>query len=193
MFAMSSTASRRLELSSLLLAVLFMSTAAWPRSGAAQASRQEFALGLGPTMVGVPHFGAGARGFGGQLGLNYGVTRSWNLAAAANLASLRGRVDEVDVRGRTASVFSGVAYNVDVLTVVPYVSLMAGWQGGRLADSRASHFGLRAAIGADYRPSRQWGFGVQIEWHAAFPEVLNYPSETVLWLRAVRYFDLRRF
>lgn len=184
----------RKSLYRVILATALLATAALlPQRAAAQASRQEFAIALGPTMVGVPHFGAAARGFGGQVGLNYGVSRSWNLAAAANLASLRGRLQELDVQGRTASVFVGPAFNVDVLTVVPYVSLMAGWQGGRLADSRASHFGLRAAIGADYRPTRHWGVGVQIEWHAAFPDVLNYPSETVLWLRAIRYIDLRRF
>jgi hypothetical protein len=155
----------------------------------AQASHRELAVGFGPTAVAVPHFGGKARGVGAQLAANYGLTSSWNLASAVSVARISGTLDENDITGRTTSVFVGPSFNVDVLKVIPYVSLMAGWQGGRIARVSDNHLALRAAIGADWRPRRQWGFGGQIEWHAALPDVTNYPSETVIWLRFVLFLD----
>ncbi len=180
---------RRLCSSTLIALVAAAALLVVTSDAAAQAGHRELALGIGPTAVAVPHFGGQAAGVGGQFAANYGLSSSWNLATALSLAHITGTLDDTDITGRTTSVFVGPSFNVDVLKVIPFVSLMAGWQGGRVADVSDHRVALRAAIGADWRPRRQWGVGGQIEWHAALPDVVEYPSETVLWLRFVLYFD----
>jgi hypothetical protein len=165
-----------------------------PRVGEAQAGQRELVLTAGPTWVTVPDF-RGDR-FGPALGVAafYGLSNSWSIGAHATGAWTFTRTDDAGNRrdaGPLVGVFAGPAFNVDIVRVVPWVSLMPGvWaHGRRIAETATPALAIRAAVGADWRLNRRWSVGGFVAWEAFASDPLDYPALTSLGIRVSRIFE----
>ena len=145
----------------------------------AQAGDGEVHLGIGPTFNATPSFASRPRGPGAQLSVFYGLNASWSVGTVVGVAGLYGSDTDDTLNGERFGAFVGPSFNIDVLEIVPYVSLAPGLiaaPGGLVPAARG-------AVGIDWRPRRQWAIGLQFEWHAALPRLLEYPTQSVVWLR----------
>jgi hypothetical protein len=161
------------------------------RPAHAQAGKDEIQIAIGPVFAGAPSFASPVRGPGVQASAFWGLTSSWSVGGVANWTALSGTSESgTEIAGSRVGLFAGPAYNIDVITFVPYVSITPGVQYGPPEDGEpAWHAVVRGAVGVDYRRWRHWAVGAQVEWHAALPQVLDYPSESVVWLRLVYVFE----
>lgn len=160
---------------------------------AAQAGEDEVFFTVGPEYAAAPNFRATNRGVGGSLGTFWGFHRLWSLGghvAFAHHFPLRG----AEERGgaNVFSAFAGPSFNIDVLTVVPFVSLMPGVyaDGGALGDGSVLA-GVRGALGFDYRPRRHFSVGSDIAWHVVPVADGGFPGYSVFRIRLSYIWDLR--
>lgn len=165
-------------------------------SAFAQAGEREVAVTASPTWVTVPDFRGDRFGPGLGLSVFYGLSDSWSLGAyTLGVASLTRTPEGDDAErgdpGLLLGVFAGPAFNVDIVRVVPWISLLPGvWlHDDRLAPSPNPALGVRAALGADWRIDRRWAFGGFIAWQAVLPDPLDYPAITSVGLRITRVFE----
>ena len=162
----------------LPIAVALVATGA-VRDAHAQAGDGEVHLGIGPTFNATPSFASRPSGPGAQLSVFYGLNASWSVGTVVGVAGLYGSDTDDTLNGERFAAFVGPSFNIDVLEIVPYVSLAPGLiaaPGGLVPAARG-------AVGIDWRPRRQWAIGIQLEWHAALPRFVEYPSQSVVWLR----------
>jgi hypothetical protein len=145
----------------------------------AQAGDGELHFGMGPTFNASPSYVSRPHGPGGQLSALYGLSPTWSLGTVLGLAGLYGGDANEGLQGLRFAAFVGPSFNIDVLEIIPYVSLAPGVvaaPGGIVPAARA-------AVGLDWRPRRRWAVGIQFEWHAALPRLVDYPTQSVVWLR----------
>jgi hypothetical protein len=128
-------------------------------------------------------------GVGGHW--SYGLNDVFNLMAEAtwSLVALGESAQNVHTpRTRptnVANVGVGMAYVFDVLKWVPYAGLLASSYallGGTLEHPRFP-LGATAALGLDYRFSRQWAAGVAFRQHFLLTDMSTYPSFTHVFAR----------
>lgn len=165
------------------------------RDVSAQAADEEVFVTVGSAYVGYENFGGRLRGIAGSLSAFYGLNSTWSLGAMGRVGWVRPTDVAEPEDGTTGnsvpvSIFAGPAFNVDIVSVVPFVTFMPGvhWSDGALSDDPID-FGVRASMGFDYRWSRFWAVGVEIEWHAVTPNLLDYPVQSVAMIRLSRIFD----
>jgi hypothetical protein len=164
-------------------AALVLSVAVFGRTGDvhAQAGDGEVHLGIGPTFGAAPSYVSSPRGPGVQASAFYGINPTWSVGTVVGMARLFGGDADEAQAGYRFGAFVGPSFNIDVLEIIPYVSLAPGVLvtpgDGNVTPA------LRGAVGLDWRPRRQWAVGLQFEWHAALPQVLDYPTQSVIWLR----------
>ena len=159
----------------------------------AQAGEDEVFLTLGPEYASAPNFRSENRGVGGSVAAFWGFHRLWSVGghvAYSRHFSLPSSADRTS--GNVVSAFVGPSFNLDVLSVVPFLSLAPGVyiDGGALGPGNA-HFGVRGALGFDYRPSRHFAAGADIAWHVIPTESLGFPGYSVLRVRLSYVWDLR--
>lgn len=145
----------------------------------AQAGEGEVHVGAGPTFNASPSFASTPRGPGAQLSAFYGLNPSWSVGAVVGIAGLYGTGRDESRQGARLGAFVGPSFNIDVLEIIPYVSLAPGL----IAAPGGIVPAARGAVGIDWRPRRQWAVGIQLEWHAALPRFTEYPTQSVVWLR----------
>lgn len=147
----------------------------------AQAGDGEVHVGVGPTFGAAPSYVSSPRGPGVQASAFYGINSTWSVGTVLGVARLIGDDTDAAQAGYRFGAFVGPSFNIDVLEIIPYVSLAPGvlLAPGDNGVTPA----LRGAVGIDWRPRRQWAVGIQFEWHAALPQVLDYPTQSVIWLR----------
>ena len=160
---------------------------------AAQAGEDEVFLTVGPEYASAPNFRSENRGVGGSVGTFWGFHRLWSVGG--HLAYSRHFSLPSASENESANVFSafvGPSFNLDVLSVVPFVSLAPGVyvDGGALGPGDA-HFGVRGALGFDYRPSRHFAAGADIAWHVIPAESSGFPGYSVFRVRLSYVWDLR--
>lgn len=156
----------------------------------AQAGADEIAATAGVGYAGIPGFAGDARGVRLYGQLAWGFGHDLSLVAFGSRDEFFGK----NLRGAATTAGLGLAYNIDVLTVVPFIALTPVFQTvhGDLEDA-GSRFGLRGALGADWRRWRSWSVGGQIEWLGFFPQIFDYPAEAAVTARFTWYFDLQRW
>jgi hypothetical protein len=129
---------------------------------------------------------------GGTVGLHYsyGLTDAFNFVANAgwSLVALGETAqDSSTPRTRPASlenVNAGVAYVLDVLQWVPWISAELGGyalQGGTV-DGVKLEAGAAIGLGLDYRLARSWSLGVAVHQHFML-DMSTYPSFTQALVR----------
>jgi hypothetical protein len=159
----------------------------------AQAGEDEVFLTAGAEYSTAPNFRSENRGVGGSLAAFWGIHRLWSVGGQVaysrhfTLPSSATRES-----GNVFSAFVGPSFNVDVLSVVPFLSLAPGVyaDGGALGEGNV-HFGVRGALGFDYRPSRHFAAGADIAWHVIPMESLGFPGYSVFRVRLSYVWDLR--
>jgi hypothetical protein len=151
------------------------------RDAHAQAGYGEVHVGIGPTFGAAPSYISSPRGPGAQASAFYGINSTWSVGTVVGMARLFGDDADGAQAGYRFGAFVGPSFNIDVLEIIPYVSLAPGILLAP-GDNDVTP-ALRGAVGLDWRPRRQWAVGIQFEWHAALPQVLDYPTQSVIWLR----------
>ena len=155
----------------------------------AQAGEDEVFLTLGAEYAASPNFRATNRGVGGSAAAFWGFHRLWSLgghAAYAHHFPLRGANERAGAD--VFSAFAGPSFNIDVLTVVPFVSVMPGIYGESGANLRG---GVRSALGFDYRPRRHFAVGADVAWHVVPTVDTGFPGYSVFRVRFSYIWDLR--
>lgn len=159
-----------------------------PARAAAQAGEDEVFVTLGAEYSSRPDFTADSRGIGGSLAAFWGMHRWFALGAHGGYAHHFALVDgDRDDEDDVLSAFGGASFTVDVLEVVPFISLMPG----AFFDDAGTTFAVRGALGVDYRPARNWALGADIAWHGLARDGFTFPGYSVFRLRVSYVLDLR--
>lgn len=71
----------------------------------------------------------------------------------------------------------GVVYNIDVLVVVPFLSLRMGWLYKRPDQGEVLYgLGLSVAVGFDYLLTENFTLGFAAEYHGMLTEIQDFPA-----------------
>ncbi len=160
---------------------------------AAQAGEDEVFLTGGAEFSSAPNFRSENRGVGGSVAAFWGVHELWSIGVQLGYSRhFQLPSSDEGPAGNVFSAFVGPSFNLDVLAVVPFISLMPGVyvDGGTLGDADV-HWGVRAALGFDYRPSRNFAAGADVAWHMIPPGSSGFPGYSVVRLRCSYIWDLR--
>lgn len=186
--------SRRVQASNFVrwcsFAACFLTLLALAPSGAkAQATQGEWTFSAGPAYSAAPDFRGPARGPALSASAWRGISPVFSLGGGASAAWhygwTTGPDDEDAVPGRLVwSTHAGISANLDVLAIIPFVSLSPAIVAGLDPENTSSiHPTLRAALGADYRPRRTFSAGALLEWHARLDDFGNFPHYALFSLR----------
>lgn len=161
--------------------------------GHAQAGARELTLHAGPVYTALPNLRATSRGVGFHTGVHYGVSPWWSVGATAGWAhhvSLP-RGESTDPTGGVASLSLGPTLILDVVRIVPFISLHPALHvhDEVLKPEDRVSFAIRGALGFDARIRRQWTVGFEADWHGVFPDAGDYPGYSVFWLRLGYVFE----
>lgn len=185
--------ARRQAAGACALAACLVIALAVPGAANAQAGPRELTLHVGPAYTALPNLRATSRGAGLFGSAHYGVSRWWSVGASAGWAQhfALPRGNEDDPSGGIASFSAGPTFSLDVLRVVPFVSLHPSVQlhDEVLRPEARASFSLRAALGFDVRFRRNWTAGLEADWHAVFPDAAPFPGLSVFWLRVGYVFE----
>jgi hypothetical protein len=133
---------------------MMLSAGASPKDAHAEVG--EWAVGVGGAWRLVPGDDGNTNGLGVSFGAHFTIDDFWQLGASGELLATLpdGRMlggARVDVR-----------WLFDVLTWVPFIEVSAGIQGGPAADGAWDVNGIvLGSLGLDYRPERDWSFGIR--------------------------------
>jgi hypothetical protein len=161
------------------LAVLLAGAALARPAGAVE---RENGLGadVGPAVLVIADKGSPDVGATVGLHYTYGLSDAFNFVASAGWSLVA--LDETTGPNHPTSmtnVNAGVAYVLDVLQWVPWISLELGgytMQGGTVAGVRLDA-GAAVGLGLDYRLNRSWTVGVVVHQHFLL-DMSTYPSFT---------------
>ncbi|MCB9533008.1 MAG: hypothetical protein H6698_01615 [Myxococcales bacterium] len=165
--------SRRSALAALGAALLIP-----PPSAYAQAGQDELQLSVGPALT-VLHgdLGAGAEA-GASLGLAHGLSLGVHAGGGTHFGA-----DKFAFGG----LFAGPALSADVVSFVPFVTVMPGvWFGGPAAPR--PQLATRVSLGVDYRRRRSWSGGVELGW---VPRLAPTPDPAAAFVVALRLSAIR--
>lgn len=160
---------------------------------AARAIERQHHLGLAPALgaLSIDGKSTASVGIGGGLHYAYGLTDQWNLTVEASsvvVAADQAQDAPESPKDRPATVDHGavgVAYVIDILRWVPYVSVQGGayrLAGGTMPGSLLLP-GLSAGLGLDYQLNRHLAVGVSGRQHFMVSKMGTYPSYTTVLLR----------
>jgi len=138
------------------------------------------AAGLGPVYAST--FRADQKdGFGLQMFLDIGLTETLSLSAGAGWNSHfigDGRAYDQAYAG------IGLSYRIDVLKIVPFVSVKLGWLARDFEEQAAeSGLGISAAIGFDYWLTDFFSLGFASEYQGLIDEWEAFPRYAVFTSR----------
>ena len=166
------------RLRALVFALLLVPSGAWAFEGR---------LALGPEVsggfVGAP-FANGSSGSGGVgASLVYGLSDTFDLVADGGWA-----LYDLGGAAHLARLSAGIAYVVDVLSVVPHLSVSAGGMLVARPDAPLRMAPtVEVALGADYLVSRSWAIGLVVRGTYVFggdADVLGQGQTMLLTLAA---------
>jgi opacity protein-like surface antigen len=129
---------------------------------------------------------------GAGLGAHYvyGLTDQFNLLGegSASFVSLKEDADDKTPHTRPTTVSHvavGIAYTLDVMTLVPYFGILGGGfvMGGGTLDHTMILPGGQLALGADYKLSRHWSVGLAFRQTMFLTKTSTYPSYSNLFAR----------
>lgn len=161
----------------------------------------ELQVTVGPGYSGLPDVGEGLDGVGAGLEISYAFTALWRLAAGGFFAhhfaeSVPGaNPDDPPTRYASTSVTAawvGPQLALDYFTVIPYVSLapeILVTRGELQEDQSELDFALRWTLGFDYRPSRLWSMGFEVNYHSFLRQPLDYPIFITTMFRVSLHHD----
>ena len=158
----------------------------------AEAIERQHHLGLAPqlSVLVVKDKSTASIGGGGALRYAYGLTDQWNLTAEGSFAVVAADQEQdapESPKTRPATVghvSAGVAYVIDILRWVPYLTAQAGGYhlaGGTLPSALVIP-GAAVGLGLDYQLSRQIAVGVSARQHFLLSKLSTYPSYTTVLL-----------
>lgn len=159
------------------------------------ASGNELQITIGPGYSTLPEVGEGLDGVGGGIEIAYAFTAFWSLAAGSFYGAHFEDVVEPEDPEEDPEIFSdtkvasfwlGPRFSLDIFTVIPYVSLSPEvlLTYGELQDDQSEvDFGLRWTLGFDYRPTRQWSAGFEVNYHSFLRQPLDYPVYITTMIR----------
>jgi hypothetical protein len=186
-------ANRSLHLRApLSLAATALILAALP--GAARAGEQEWVVApsLAYSAVRDHRFDGPRHGVALLLDVDYGLTDSWSLRVTARWAGHGASVTgDAAMLHETGASF-GALYTFDVLKIVPFVSLTAGFsclalsalgRPGDVAGDPRWNADLTLGVGLDYLVKRDFSVGFEIRYHLLVPDVQDVPWMITLGLR----------
>ncbi|MFT6399348.1 MAG: hypothetical protein ACJAYU_004113 [Bradymonadia bacterium] len=159
----------------------------------AQAGEDEIFLTAGPEFAATPNFRSGNRGVGGSVAAFWGFHELWSVGGQLGYSRhFQLPTAEDGPSGNVFSAFVGPSFNLDVLAVVPFISVMPGlYVDDDLLGPGNAHFGVRGALGFDYRPSRNFAVGADVAWHVVANVWEGFPGYSVVRIRLSYIWDLR--
>lgn len=169
---------RRVRTSAVLLA-LAVSLSVARTAAAAGEHEWQAALRLGAGTVNVD--GRKPWGVAGGIDLEYGLTDAWALRLSFEGSTHDvSKTDEMDTRPagavRTDAALIGVTYTFDVLRLVPYADVQAGFAQVRGAVvAPQSLLAMELGVGADYFVSRRVTTGVSFHYLFEPADLLSDP------------------
>jgi hypothetical protein len=140
-------------------------------SPVARAELGDFKAGAGP-VYGSTFSPREKDGAGFQTYLELGLSDCWSIVAGggANFHEIAGGDPY-----RLYNFGLGISYNLDVLVVVPFVSMKAGWLYRANPDRAAdSGLGFSVALGFDYLWTENFTVGLAAEYHGLLSD--NIPT-----------------
>ncbi len=159
----------------------------------AQAGDEETALVFGPRFAAAGRPTRAKLAPGLHVGVWHGISLLTSLGASATWDYFLDR-DGADGFQR-ASLFAGVAFNLDVLVLVPWARIEAGalvnYATGDNEQPQPLQPALRGAIGFDYRPMRNWAFGLEVNaaWALGASSVDAGVDAVGIQIRFSRFFE----
>ena len=140
---------------------------------AAQGDTYDFKAGIGP-VYGTSFTAAKKDGLGFSAYLELGLTETLSLTVGT------GYTDQFIGVGEAFSlthVGLGLLYNIDVLVVVPYLSLRFGWlYKSPDQDESVSGLGATIALGFDYLWTDSFTVGFAAEYHGMLTDLEAFPA-----------------
>ncbi len=134
-------------------------------STAARAVEREWHAGVDAGWAAVSWHDATFGGFGGGAHLAYGLRDDLNALLEVGATSHPVYVNRPQLLVASGAV--GAAYTLDVIAWVPYFGLLVGgyrFSGAELGQAQYK-LGFQAALGMDYRFSRDLAVGAQLRYH----------------------------
>jgi hypothetical protein len=142
-------------------------------AGSSRAEMWDFKAGIGP-VYGSKFSRAEKDGVGFQTYCELGLNDVLSLTAGGGYT--RHFVGEGSAYSLT-NLGLGVLYNIDVLVVVPFLSLRMGWLQKSLDQGEIlSGLGLSVAIGFDYLLTETFTLGFAAEYHGMLTEMEAFPA-----------------
>ena len=77
----------------------------------------------------------------------------------------------------------GVSVNLDVLTIVPYLSVRLGFLHQNFSDRSISGLGMAGSIGGDYLVTDSFTLGLALEYHGLVTDLDGLPSYLAIAVR----------
>ncbi|MFH2006149.1 MAG: hypothetical protein ABI333_06150 [bacterium] len=163
--------SRGRNVAALLLATTLLLTASRP----ARAGEDE--LVVAPSLAYSVLRADGAERHGGAvyLDIDLGLTDSWSVRWSGHYSAHAVTGDNSDLLSAGALAF-GALYTIDVLKVVPYISLSVGVSAlGGAGQGLRWNCEMSVGIGIDYLVSRSFSVGLELRYQALVPDIERYP------------------
>ena len=141
------------------------------------AEEREIQITFGPAYASLPAIEEGVAGFGGGLQVTYKFNEFW-LASVGGVYSYHLPFEE-DSQINLFSAYMEVIYNIDVIDVIPFACLGATVHVSDKDlfsdNSSPLAFGIKGGLGFDYRRSKNWSIGIELNYHAFIPDITVYP------------------
>ena len=129
-----------------------------------------YALLLGREPPATGHQASHGIGFGARF--NYGLLDSLSLRARV-FYSVHPRSPRLT---HCAHFSFGIGYNLDILRIIPFITIDAGLYLNRLpTDDLEADFGIAFGVGVNYLLNRQWAVGFFGRYHLFISDLGKYP------------------